>query len=290
MQLFYKYKQAFLLVGMGICVIAMIVTINRNYQPGIFARGLSYVIVPLQSGATTVGNWVGSNVSMFWEINYIRDENIRLREEIGWLEIEMQRLRLAGEENLHLTELLYIRQRYGELPIIGATIVAWDNSSWYASFTIDRGSNDGIERYMAVLGAGLGSGGLLGVIHDVYPNQSRVISIIDYRFAATVQGVRTEDTGIIRGDSTLMQQGLVRMDYINEAAHIMAGDELITSELSRVFPPAILVGTVLEVRPTPDRMAQYAIVQPSSDNIRRLEHVLVVNELFVTTEEEVSNP
>jgi len=289
MQLLYKYKRTFLLTGMAICIIAMIITLNRNYRPGIFARTLSYVIVPVQRGATSVGHWVSSNVSLFWEINHIREENIRLREEIGWLEIEMQRLRLAGEENLHLTELLYIRQRYGELPIMGATIVAWDNSSWYASFTIDRGSNDGIERYMAVLGAGLGSGGLLGVIHDVYPTRSRVISIIDYRFASTVQSARTEDTGIIRGDSTLMQQGLVRMDYINETAHIMAGDELITSELSRIFPPAVIVGTVLEVRPTPDRMAQYAIVQPAVDNIRRLEHVLVVNELFVTLDDEVSD-
>ena len=285
MHLLYKYKRIFLLTGMGVCVIAMMITINQSYRPGIFTRALSYVIVPLQSGTTSVANWVSSNVSMIWEINSIRDENTRLREEIGWLEIEMQRLRLAGEENLHLTELLYIRQRYGELPIVGATIIAWDHSSWYGSFTIDRGSNDGLEVDMAVLG----TGGLIGRISEVYPNRSQVISIVDYRFAATVQSVRTGDTGIIRGDSTLMQQGLIRMEYIGEADNIMAGDELITSELSKIFPPAILVGTVLEVRPTPDRLAQYAIVQPSTDNIRRLEHVLVVNELFVPPEDEVQD-
>jgi len=286
MYLLYKYKRAFLLIGMGICVIAMIITLNPNYQPGFIVRSLSYVVAPLQRGATTASNWLDTRISLLWEMNSLQEENARLREEIGWLEIEIQRLRLAGEENLHLSELLYIRQRYGDLPTIGATIISWDHSGWYGSFSIDRGSNDGIAPNMAVLG----DGGLVGVVHAVYPTQSRVISIIDYRFSATVQSVRTEDIGIISGDSTLMQQGLVRMDHISETAHIMAGDELLTSIYSHIFPPAIMVGTVIEVRPTPDRMAQYAIVNPAADNIRRLEHVLVVNQLFTNYEGEADRP
>ena len=174
MQLLYKYKRSFLLAGMGVCVIAMFITLNPNYRPGVFARSLSYVIVPLQRGATTVGNWVDSNVSMLWEINSIREENIRLREEIGWLQIEMHRLRLAGEENLHLTEILYIRQRYGDLPTIGATIIAWDHSSWYGSFTIDKGSNDGLANDMAVLGPG----GLIGRISRLNTRRSNPMTML----------------------------------------------------------------------------------------------------------------
>ena len=275
MELIYKYKRIFLLIGMGICVAAIIITINPNYRPSVIARSLGHVIVPLQSAATAATRWAGSRVSLLWEMSHLQQENARLREEIGWLEIENQRLRLAGDENQRLSELLYIRQRYAELPMIGAIIIAHDPNVWYSSFNIDRGSNDGLAPNMAVLGPG----GLVGRIHRVYPNYSKVLSLIDDRFAAAVQSTRTDDWWVVKGDSRLMQQGLVRMDYIDSNAHIMAGDEVFTSINSTIFPPGIRVGTIMDVQPTPNGLAQYAIVRPFA-NVRNLEHVLVVNQLF----------
>jgi len=270
MEFLEKYKRMFLLFGMGVCIAAIIITINPNYRPSVVARSLSRIIVPLQSAATSAGAWVGAQVSFLWEMRHLQQENAQLREQIGRLEIENLRLQLAGEENQQLLELLEIRERYGELPTIGARIIGHDPSEWYFSFNIDRGSNDGLAQNMAVLG----NGGLVGRIHQAYPTHSRVVGIIDDRFAVAVQSVRTEDRGIIHGDSTLMRQGLVRMEHIDAAAHIMAGDELITSVIS-IFPPGIRVGTVVEVQPTADGLAQVAIVSPAA-NVRRMEHVFVV--------------
>jgi len=209
-------------------------------------------------------------------------ENIRLRQENDLLLIENQRLQLAGEENQHLADLLYLRQRYAELPVVGATIIGWDPADWYVSFTIDRGSNHGLTRNMSVLGGG----GLVGVVHTVMPTSAQVTAITDDRFRVAVQSTRTGDTGIMTGDSTLMRDGLIRMDYISDMANIMMGDVLITSsEISYIFPPAIRVGTVLEVHPSPDRLAQFAIVQPFAQDIRNMEHVLVVTQLFDVAEE-----
>ena len=276
MELVYRYKRVFLLIGMGICVIAMIVTLNPNYRPSVVVRTLSRVIVPLQSATSTAASWVGSRVSLLWDMSRLQQENIHLREQIGRLEVENQRLQLAGEENRMLAELLYIRQRYPELPQIGARIIGHDPNSWYFSFDIDRGSNDGFARNMVVLGPG----GLVGIIHEVFPTSSRVTAIIDDRFAVPVQTVRTEDQGVVRGDSTLMQRGLVRMDHISSEAHIMIGDEVITSVISDIFPPGLRVGTIIDIQPTSDGLAQYAIVSPAAD-VRRLEHVLVINQLFI---------
>ena len=65
----------------------------------------------------------------------------------------------------------------------------------------------------------------------------------------------------------------------------MIGDELNTSTLSTIFPPGITVGTVVDVQPTPCGLAQYAIVRPAA-NVRRLENVMVVNQLFSPLDEE----
>lgn len=275
MEFIHKYKRIFLLVGMGICVAAMAITLNPNYRPSVIVRSLGRVIVPLQSGATAAVSWVDSSISLFWEMRHLQQENEWLKEQIGWLEVENRRLQLAGEETQLLLELLDVRERYGELPTIGARIIGHDPSAWYFSFTIDRGTRDGLADNMAVLGPG----GLIGRIHQVYPTHSKVMAIIDDRFFVSVQSVRTEDLGVVRGDSTLMQQGLVRMDRIDHTAHIMIGDEVVTSLFS-MFPPGIMVGTVIDVQPTPDGLAQYAIVSPAA-NVRQLEHVLVVNQLII---------
>ncbi|MCL1988096.1 MAG: rod shape-determining protein MreC [Firmicutes bacterium] len=273
MELLYKYKRAFLLVGMGICVVAMIITLNPDYRPGVLARSLAMVITPLQSGATAATNWVTSRFSLLWEMDALQQENILLREQIGWLEIENQRLQLAGEENRHLLELVDIRERYAELPTIGARIISHDHSGWYSSFSIDRGTRDGIEPNMVVLGPG----GLVGVINQAFTTHSQVFSIIDDRTIVAVQSVRTQDEGMVRGDSTLMGNGLIRMDHISYTAQIMAGDELITSTLSALFPPGIRVGTVVDIQPTSDGLAQFAIVSPAA-NVMQLESVLVVTQ------------
>jgi len=278
MSLLHKYKRAFLLAGMAVCIAAMVITINPDYRPSVIAQSLGRLMIPLQTGATTAGNWISSRVSLLWEMNHLQQENALLRERVGWLEVENQLLQLAGEENQRLTELLYIRQRYAELPVIGARIISWDHSGWFHTFDIDRGSNDGLARNMAVIGTD-GGGGLVGTIQQVWPTHSRVTAILDDRFRVAVQAVRTEDEGVIHGDSTLMQQGLVRMQHISATAQIMAGDEVITSVIS-MYPPGIRVGMVVDVQPTPDGLAQYALISPWA-NVRRLEQVIVVTQLVV---------
>ncbi|MCL2420886.1 MAG: rod shape-determining protein MreC [Defluviitaleaceae bacterium] len=275
MELLYRYKRIFLAIGMIICVLAMIITLNENYRPSVVVRSLSQAIVPLQSATTTATRWVSSRVSFLWEMSHIQQENANLRNQIGWLEIENQRLQLAGEENQRLSELLYLRQQYAQLPIIGARIIAHDPNDWYRSFKIDRGTNDGLAVNMAVLG----NGGLIGRIESVQPTSATVISILDDRFVVSVQSVRTDDQWIVKGDSRLMQDGLVRMDYIDPHAQIMAGDEVLTAIQGSIFPPAVRVGVVMSVQPTPNGLAQYATVRPFG-NVRRLDEVLVVNQLF----------
>ncbi|MCL1998326.1 MAG: rod shape-determining protein MreC [Turicibacter sp.] len=276
MEFLNRYKRAFIFLGMAVCVASIIFTLNPNYSPGVIVRSLTRVVTPLQTASTSVANWISLRLSLFWEINYIQQEILMLREQVGWLELENQRLLLAGEENRRLVELLHISERYGELPMVGARIIAHEHTGWRATFRIDQGTNHGLERNMPVLGPG----GLVGIIQEVYPTSSVVRAIIDDGFVVAARTIRTEDEGTVWGDGTLMQQGLVRMDHISRYAHIMVGDELITSTISELFPPGILIGEVIDIQPTPDGLAQFAIVNPTAD-IFSLEHVLVITQTIL---------
>ncbi len=94
---------------------------------------------------------------------------------------------------------------------------------------------------------------------------------------------------MLKGDVRLMQQGLCRMEYIHADAQILPGDEIITSTHSSLFPPGVLVGTVLRIEPNPDGLTKYAVIQPAAQ-IDNVETVLVVTELYGDEEATFDEP
>jgi rod shape-determining protein MreC len=218
---------------------------------------------------------MGNAFSLLTQTRRIQQENDALRAQIDGLLIDNRRLQLAGDENERLSELLELKRRYGFLPTTGANVIGKDPSDWFETYFIDKGGSHGIARNMAVLSGG----GLAGTVSEVFPNYAMVISLLDDRSSVTVECMRTGDIGIVKGDSALMAQGLVRMEYISADARIMPGDEVITSLISAIYPPGVLVGTVVEVRPAASGMARYAIIRPAAQ-LTNLESVLIVTENF----------
>ena len=274
MEVINRHKRMFLLTGIAMCVLAIIFTINPTAGPTIFARGLSYIVVPMQRGLTSVISWTQSTFAAMANSRQLVSEVQILRETVSRLQLENHRLQLAYEENYRLSAVVNMHQRYATLPTTGARVIGHDPNDWYRSFHIDIGSNDDVAVNMAVLG----DGGLLGVVRQVLPGRSQVVSVVDQRFAAAVMSTRTEDIGMIEGDINLMQQGLTRMILREHTAQIMVGDEIVTSPDSSIFAPGMLVGTVVEVGTTPG-LTRYAIIEPAA-NLGNVEMVLVVTEIF----------
>ena len=108
-------------------------------------------------------------------------------------------------------------------------------------------------------------------------NHSTVITLIDYSSSVGAESRRTGDWGILRGDITLMSDGLTRMEFLNPAADFSIGDEIITSMMSSIYPPGIMIGHITDIITEGD--STYAIVQPAVD-FSRLSTLLVITELF----------
>jgi len=270
-ELFGRHRRIFLLTGIGICILAIVFTVSPAAAPTALERGLSRIITPMQRVASASISWVQGNFSAISNNRQLLQENQRLQEQVSNLLIENHRLQLAGEDNARLSALLEINQRYAQLPTIGARVIGATPNDWYHRFILDRGTDDGITNNMAVLG----DGGLIGVVRRVRPTSSQFVSVIDSDFSAAVMSSRTGDIGEIRNDIRLMQQGLMRMDRIVATAQIMQGDEIETSTHSSIFPPGILIGTVVSVHPNPDGHTRYAIIMPAA-NLSNPEVVSIV--------------
>jgi len=274
MEFLHRHKK-YLIIGLAaFSFMAMAYSARPNYQPGPLERGFGFLITHAQGGFMAIGDWVAGRVDFFVNMNELHAENARLQEQVLMYQIENARLLHLEEQIAELSELLDINNRYADYPVIGANIISLDPSSWFDTFYIDRGARDGLQRDMAVLAPG----GLGGRIFKVGYNYSMVVTLVEDTSAVSAQGRRSGDWGVVRGDINLASRGLLRMEFIDEAADIAVGDEIVTSATSSVYPPGIHIGYVTEVTQLASGMRS-ALIEPSVD-FTRLSSVLVITELF----------
>ena len=268
-----RHKKAFIISISAVCLVLLIYSASERYRPGIAENSLGVVVSGVARFFNGIGSWIGDNVSFLLNMSSLAAENEELRAQILRMEMEFGRLLLVEEQNNLLQELMDIQQRYSDFPIIGADIIARDPGNWFDTFMINRGSRDGLQSTMAVLAPG----GLAGMVTHVGFNHATVITLIHYTSSVGAQTHRTGDAGIVRGDITLMSDGVARMNFTNPEADFAVGDDVITSSLSSIYPPGIMIGRIIEV--VNEGNTRYAVIQPAVD-FSRLQTLLVISELF----------
>ncbi len=280
MEFLSRHKRAFIIIMTLICLLSIILSLTIRDKPTFLENILGYVVTPVQQFATGVGDWFGDKFSYFKNIDELEAENQSLRDELESLKADNRRYRLVQAENTKLSELLKMDKRYPDYPKQGAQIIAKDSSNWFDTYLINKGENDGVLKHMVVLGAG----GLAGQIMESGSNYAKVLSILDDTSKISAMSLRSEDVGIVKGDRTLMKEGLCRMDYVDNNAQILEGDEIVTSPLSDIFPAGLTIGTVKEVRSDANGFTKYAIIQPAV-NFKNIDSFLIVTEKFTALEE-----
>ncbi|MCL2618025.1 MAG: rod shape-determining protein MreC [Defluviitaleaceae bacterium] len=277
MEFFRRNKTVFVVVAAVFLLIIAIITSGYRMRPNFLDSTVGEALVPAQRSFNNFADWLFGLPAYLQNVGELYEENEHLRSMLAEAVAENTRLRLLADEAEGLAELLAMQNRYARHPMTAARVVAAVSNNWFDAFTIDRGTNHGVERNMPVLA----QGGLVGRVILSGNNYARVVSFlnIDEASAVSVRSIRTGEYGIIRGDIRLMPYGLVRMDYIDLGAQITIGDELVTSNLGDIFPPGISVGTVQEVRTDIGGLFLYAIISPSV-NFRSIDTVQIITETF----------
>lgn len=254
------------------CILAALFTVDR-VRPTFLEENFGFVMMPLHSFATNAADWVADKANYFKDINRLKEENRDLKEQLLLQSAKLSQMEYIKAENERLSSLLQMDNKYADFPTVGAKVIAKDPGNWYNTFVIDKGSDDGLAKDMAVLSGD----GLVGRIKECGRNYSKVIAIIDDSNAITGQNIRTEDIGYITGD--LSNKGKCKMEYIDFDAEIIEGDEIVTSNLSSMFPPGLKIGYVKSVSADNNGVTKYAKIEPAAD-FQHMENVLVISENF----------
>ncbi len=266
-----RHKKKIVIIVILVLAVLAVFTSGKKSKGNILDQAAGFVIAPLQEVAAGTANWFENTFTNRREASQVKEENEMLKEQIVSLQADLDRIAKYELENKKLSALLKIAQKYEQHESFGATIVAKNPGSWYDVFTIDKGSGQGVVPDMVLCT----QGGLVGRVLEVSATYSKGRSILDSRSAVPAMSQRTGDLGVVKGDYTLMNDGLCRMEYIDAAAEIVIGDEIVTSHLSDVYPPGIIIGKVTEIKTDSNGLTKYAIVEPAVD-LKHLDTLLVM--------------
>lgn len=168
----------------------------------------------------------------------LKEENVRLKDEISRLRREKFELSEAGIQNTRLRKLLEFRDE-SSYPAVPANVIGASPSILRSQVIIvDKGTRDGITEGMPVASFD----GIVGRIMLAGDRSSEVLLITDPVSAVDAYIHRTRARGIVKGTGAACE-----MDYIEKKSDVSEGDKVISSGKDGFFPKGVVIGTVTAI-------------------------------------------
>lgn len=262
-----------LLVLSIICLIFMLLSAESN--TGITGFIASYTVMPMQKGINSVGVFMRDFIENFDTLEELHEENDALQEKVNSLTMEIDLLQQNTYELERLQELYNLDANTSEYEKIGANVIAKDTGNWFSTFTIDKGSQDGIAVDMNVIA----DAGLVGIVTKVGENWATVRSIIDDSSNVSAMVVSSGDICTVQGDLTLMQDGVIYFNQLlNNDNVVEVGDELVTSYISSKYVQGLSIGVITYIEVDSNNLTRSGYITTTVD-FTQLQEVLVITQL-----------
>jgi rod shape-determining protein MreC len=216
-------------------------------------------IVRLQTGAN--GIWRN-----YLYLRGVRKENRDLQQQIQQMQLEQVRLKQDAEQAHRLQVLLGFKEQFIS-QTTAAQVIGSSGSEQSRIVYIDKGSNQGIKRDMAVISGD----GVVGKVVLVFGDTSQVLLISDQSSGVGAILEQSRLQGILKGKAS----GELVLDKIMSDEDVKPGEKVLTSGGDQIFPKGLPIGIVSRVS-TGGQFLQVAL-QPAAA-LNHLEEVLVITQ------------
>jgi rod shape-determining protein MreC len=262
-----EYRHYFLA---GLIVIVPLFVLNASDREPAklfwFDRVALRITAPVQKSISWSIDFVWNGFQNYLFLYDARQNNLELSEINRKLMNEIAAFREVALENERLYKLVKFSESIGGEPIT-ARVIAQDILPEFRTIRLNKGSNAGISRGLAVVT----HEGIVGRVIRVDTTYSDVLTLLDSssNIAALVQ--RNRSRGVIEGYT----ESLLRLKHIRRTDDIRVGDVVISSGIGGVFPKGLVIGNVIQVQKKNYGITQTVEVFPSVD-FSKLEEVMVL--------------
>ena len=270
-----------LIILTGVCVVGILVSFTFQISGGPLHAAAGYVFIPMQEGINTVGTWMTDQAEKFKNLHDVMEENALLKQQVDELTAELNTTNLEQYELENLRELLELDQKYPSYEKVAANVIGKDGSNWFSTFTINKGTNDGIDVDMNVIAGS----GLVGIVTEVGANYAVVSSIINDTAKVTDMVTTTSDNLIVNGSLKNMNENMViEFSNLNDGDNqVQIGDPIVTSYISDQYQQGILIGYISAMETDVNNLTKSGTITPAVD-FEHIEEVLVILDKKQNTE------
>lgn len=233
------------------------------------SQAVMTVLAPFQRAAAWAGDQVNGTLINFGDIMAVHEQNKMLRREVEQLREQNVKAEEFSAENVRLRELLGYKNLATQFDLLMARVIGREAATWTRMITIDRGTEHGVQKNMAVVTAR----GLVGVVTEAGLISSKVQLILDPRISVGALVQRSRVAGIVEGNpDNAIQPRLVNIPRNEDIAE---GDVVITSGFGGIYPKGIMIGQIRLVKNDSTGLLHLAVLETAVD-FQRLEDVAVI--------------
>lgn len=274
MNLSFKESTRWLITNFVIVItISLFGVSQKDYREGVettlFEQALIELIAPVQSGSSSVREYIGEFADNYLLLVDAKKENKSLKIKIAELQNSLFEFQEIARENVRLKELVKFSEVVKGEKIL-AQVIGWDASNEFRVLRINRGKNDGVNLKNPVVTAD----GLVGYIYRVTDNYADVLTILDPAHRVDVLVDKTRSYGVLEG----LEANRATLKYIKKNDPIEIGDQVITAGLGSIYPKGIKVGVITHAEAQSFELNKSIDVSPSV-SFDKLEEVLVITKV-----------
>lgn len=168
-------------------------------------------------------------------------------------------------------EFLQIKEERPDYEFVPASVVSRNTADVYDSFTLDKGSSDGVKVNDPVIYGN----NVVGLVKDVGITTCVVKTILDPSLNISVYEIKSRENGYSNTTAALSYEGLCKMSGLSRDTAVSAGGIVCTSGLGGIFPRDLVVGTITAVKNEETDISVYGLIEPAVD-VRTLNDVFVI--------------
>ncbi len=251
-------------------ILTVVSSLTGLSLPDMFVKG---ILTPIRSGFSQLTDRAEQIYDYMFRYEALQAENEELKERLAEIEDEARQADSIARENDRLRAMLDLTNTNEDYKLADGYIISWSSNDWTSTFTINRGSNVGIQEGMCAVTA---NGELVGLVSEVGSNYAVIKTVLDSSLEISATIAASGYNGMVQGGYSTGLEGLLRMDYLPSSAVIRNNDQVVTTG-STVYPRNLILGYVVDAGFDDTGVAKYALLEPATD-IGSLEQVFIITE------------
>lgn len=264
-----KKVRAILIVAVAVAILIAVLSSAKDSHTTNFVQTL---LSPFRSLSSAVTRSAERYYNYAFNYEELEAENAVLRQKIMAMEEDVRESETLARENERLKALLNVAEEHSDYRFVPAYIISWDSGNWTSSFTISRGTEDGIKPGMCAVTE---FGEVVGIVADAGDNWATVTSILDSSLEISASVVSTGYTGVVEGSYRIGEEGNLRLNYLPNNSIMKNGDQVVTTG-SDLYPKDLVLGYVIDAGMDDTGVSKYALLETSVD-FNALEQVYLIS-------------